>query len=73
MGPCHAKTGSTGWIEMIIQKASEIHSYIFGSMCSAVLDGHGWCDLFMSQHDKFTLRMDQLIKRARNKASLGGL
>ena len=30
--------------EMIIQKASEIHCYMFGSMRSVGLVGRGWCD-----------------------------
>ena len=59
--------------DVIIQKASEIHHYMFASMRSVGSDGRGWCDRFKSQHRELTLRMAQVIKRARNEASLEGL
>ena len=59
--------------EIIIQKASEIHRYMFGSMLSVGLVGRGWCDRFMSFLDESTLRTVQVIKRTRNKVRLEGL
>ena len=59
--------------EMIIQKTSEIHRYMFGSMRSVGFVGWVWRDQFMSQHGKLTLRMAQVIKRERKEASLEGL
>ena len=58
---------------MIIQKASEIHRYMFGFMRSVGLVVYGLCDQFMSQHIKLTLRTDQVIKQERNEESLGGM
>ena len=58
---------------MIIQKDSEIRRYMFGSMHSFGLVSRGWCDRFMSRHNKLTLIMAQVIKGARNEASLEGL
>ena len=59
--------------ETTIQKAYEIHHYIFDSMRSVGLVGWGWCDQFISRHGKLTLRTAHVIKWARNKASLEGL
>ena len=59
--------------EMIIQKASDIHRYMLGSICSVGLVGRGWCGQFMSPHGELTLRTAQVIKRARNEAILEGL
>ena len=59
--------------DMIIKKAQEIHWYMFGFMRSVGSVGCGWCYQFMVQQRKLTLRMAQVIKRARNEASLEGL
>ena len=56
--------------EMIIQKASEIQRYMFGSIRSVRSVGWGWCDQFMSRLFELTLITSQVIKRARNEASL---
>ena len=58
---------------MIIQKAYEIHRYMFGSMHSVGLVGRGCCDRFMSQNGEFSLRTTQVIKRVRKEAILEGL
>ena len=42
--------------EMIIQKVSEIHHYMFGSMRSVGLVGQEWRDQFISRHEKLTLK-----------------
>ena len=54
--------------EMIIQKASEIHRYMFVSMRYVGLIGWGRCERFTSRHGKLTLRTAQVIKRARKEA-----
>ena len=59
--------------EMIIQKASEIHRYMFSSMHSVGSVGWVWCDQFMSRHGELTLGTAQVIKQARNGASLEGM
>ena len=59
-----------GW-KMIIQKTSEIHHYMFVSVCSLGSVGWGWCDKFMSWHGKLTLRTAPIIKGARNEANHG--
>ena len=59
--------------KIVIQKAYEIHRYMFGSMSSVGSVRWGWCDLFMSRNDKLTLITAQVIKRAGNNASLEGL
>ena len=59
--------------DMIIQKASEIHCYMFGSIRSVGSVGWGWCDQFVSRQGKLALRTAQVIKRARSKAILEGL
>ena len=56
--------------EMIIQKASEIDRYMFGFTRSLGSVVRGYCKQFMSRHCELTLRTSQIIKRARNKASL---
>ena len=59
--------------EMMIQKTSEIHRYMFGSTRSVGSVGQGWCDRFMSRLGELTLRKAQVIKRSRDEASLEGL
>ena len=59
--------------EMITKKASEIHCCMISSMRSIGSVGWGWCDQFMSRLFELTLITSQVIKRARNEASLEGL
>ena len=59
--------------ETIVQKASEIKCYIFGSTRSIGSVGRGYCEKFMSRHGELTLGTPQIIRRARNEASLEGL
>ena len=56
--------------EMIIQKASEVHRYMFGSTRSLGSVGQVWCEQFMIRHGVLNLRMAQIIKRVRNEAIL---
>ena len=55
-------------LEMITQKASEIHRYIFGYMRSVGFFRRVWCDRFMSWHGELTLRTAQVIRQERKEA-----
>ena len=59
-----------GW-DIIIHKSQEIHHYMYGSLHYVGSFGRGWCKLFMILHCELTLRLAQVIKLVRNKASLG--
>ena len=59
--------------EIIIQKASEINRYIFGSIQSVGSVCWRWCDLFMSLYGELTLRTVQVVMQVRSEASLEGL
>ena len=59
--------------EMIIQKDSEIHRYMFGSTRSLGSVGWGLCEQFMIGNDELNLRTAQIINVERNEASLEGL
>ena len=67
------KNGLPGGIEMIIQKAYEIHHYMFASMGYIGSVGQGWCEQFMNQKGELTIRTTQVTNWSRNKASLEGL
>ena len=56
---------------IIIQKAQEIHHYMYGSLHYVGSFGRGWCKLFIIWHCELALRLAQVIKLVRNKASLG--
>ena len=58
--------------DMIIQKASKIHRYMFCSIRSVGLVGHRWCEQFMSRQREVTLNGPSHHAR-RNEASLEGL
>ena len=53
---------------IIIQKAQEIHHYMYGSLHYVGSVGCGWCKIFMILHHKLTLRLAWVIKLVRNKA-----
>ena len=57
--------------DIIIQKAQEIHHYMYVSLNYVGSVGRGWCKLFIILHCELTLRLTQVIKLVREKASLG--
>ena len=59
--------------DMLIQKAQEIHYYMYGSLNTFGLVGREWRAWFIIWHREMTLILAQVIKMIRNKEILEGL
>ena len=66
-------TFSSATQHILIHKAQEVHCLMYGSIQNVEYMGHGWWYRLMNWHRELKLRSAQVIKQARNKASLEGL